>query len=75
MNIAIDEHFDRFIQDQIASGRFESGEAVVEAGLRLVEERESKLQALRDHVEAAIAEGGGYTDEELDEILAADDKD
>ena len=75
MNYVVGEHYDKFIRDQVALGRFESGEAVVEAGLRLVEARESKLQALRDHVEAAIAEGGGYTDEELDEILAAEDKD
>ena len=69
MNIAIDEHFDRFIREQVASGRYKSGEAVVEAGLRLVEARESKLQALRAHLEAARAEEGGFFDEELDAIL------
>ena len=73
MNYAVGEHFDKFIQEQVASGRFASGDDVVKEGLRLVEERESKLRALREHVDAAIAEGGGYTDEELDEILAADD--
>lgn len=73
MNYAVDEYFDKFIQEQVASGRFASGDAVVRAGLRLVEEREARLKALRDHVDAAIAEGGSYTDEEVDEFLAAND--
>ena len=38
-------------------------------GLRLVEEREAKLQALRDMVNASIAEGGAHSDEELDPAL------
>lgn len=69
MNIAIDEHFDQFIREQVSSGRFQSAEEVLLEGLRLVEYRESKAQALRVHLEAALDEGGGYSDEELDEIL------
>jgi len=73
MNYAVSEHFDRFIEKQVATGRYVSGEAVIEEGLRLVEAREAKLKSLRDHVEAAILEEGGYTDEELGEILANDE--
>lgn len=71
MNYAVDEYFDKFIQEQVVLGRFASGDAVVRAGLRLVEEREAKLKVLGDHVGAAITEGGSYTDEEVDEYLAA----
>ena len=69
MNIAIDEQFDQFIREQVSSGRFQSAEDVLLEGLRLVEYRESKAQALRAHLEAALDEDGGYSDEELDEIL------
>jgi antitoxin ParD1/3/4 len=69
MNIAIDEHFDQFFREQVSSGRFQSAEEILLEGLRLVEYRESKAQALRKHLEAALDEGGGYSDEELDEIL------
>lgn len=73
MNYTVDERLNKFIQEQVASGRFASGDEVVRAGLLLIEEREARLKALRDHVEAAIAEGGSYTDEEVDEYLAAHD--
>lgn len=70
MNIAIDEHFDQFIREQVSSGRFQSAEEVVTESLRVFEDRQSKIQALRAHLEAARAEEGGFFDEELDEILS-----
>jgi antitoxin ParD1/3/4 len=41
----------RFIRHEIAAGRFNSAREVIEAGLLLLEERETRLAALR----AAIA--------------------
>ena len=38
----------------------------------MLEDRESKSQALKAHVEAALAEDGYYTDEEVAAYLAAD---
>lgn len=73
MNYVVGDHYDRFIQDQIASGRFESGEEVVCAGLRLMEIRETKLRALREELQAALDEGGSFTDDEVDAFLAAND--
>ncbi len=52
-SITIGEHFDRFISAQISAGRFGSASEVIRAGLRMLEERETKLAALR----AALAEG------------------
>jgi antitoxin ParD1/3/4 len=43
----------------------------VREGLRLVEEREAKLAALRATLDASIAQGGEVTDEELDAAIAA----
>lgn len=73
MNIAIDEHFDQFIREQVSSGRFQSEDEVILELSRLIEYREAKFQALRAHVQAALAEGGSYTDEEVSAFLAADD--
>ena len=73
MNYAVGEYFDKFIQEQVASGRFASGDDVVKEGLRLVEMRATRLQALREEMQAALEEGGSFTDDEVDEYLAAHD--
>lgn len=46
-SITLGEHFDTFITNQLNSGRFSSASEVVRAGLRLLEEEEAKLVALR----------------------------
>ncbi|GJQ60528.1 MAG: hypothetical protein D8M57_15180 [Candidatus Scalindua sp. AMX11] len=40
--------------------------------LRLVEEREAKLKALRKYISTAIERGGNYSDYEIGEALAND---
>ena len=49
----IGEHFSNFIDEQVKEGRYSSAGDVVRAGLRLLEEQEAKLAALR----AALTEG------------------
>jgi antitoxin ParD1/3/4 len=50
-NINLTEHFDRFVENQLSSGRFSNASEIVRAGLLLLEERqqerEAKLKALR----------------------------
>lgn len=46
-SITLGDHFDKFITNQIDSGRFGSASEVVRAALRLLEDSEIKLQALR----------------------------
>jgi antitoxin ParD1/3/4 len=46
-SITLGEHFDSFITKQLNSGRFSSVSEVIRAGLRLLEEEETKLVTLR----------------------------
>jgi antitoxin ParD1/3/4 len=52
-SFSIGEHFSNFIDKQVREGRYGSASDVVRAGLRLLEEQEAKLAALR----AALIEG------------------
>lgn len=52
-SFSLGEHFGDFIDEQVANGRYGSASDVVRAGLRLLEEREARLAALR----AALDEG------------------
>ncbi len=52
-SIALGEHFNLFVDKQISSGRYGSASEIVRAGLRMLEEREVKLSALR----SALIEG------------------
>lgn len=52
-SISLGDHFASFVDEQVAEGRYSSASEVVRAGLRLLEEHEAKLAALR----AAIDEG------------------
>jgi antitoxin ParD1/3/4 len=52
-SVSLSDHFVDFIDGQIASGRYGSASDVVRAGLRLLEDEETKLESLR----AALIEG------------------
>ena len=56
-NVDLTEHFDRFIEAGIASGRFSSASEVVREGLRLLEEREREDKAKLEWLRAAAKEG------------------
>ena len=50
-SITLGEHFDRFIAQQIAEGRYASASEVMRAALRLLEDNEQKIATLRKLLE------------------------
>ena len=66
-SVTLGEHFEAFIARQIEGGRFASASEAIRAGLRLLEEHEMKLAALR----RALQEGedSGFTEYSLQGLL------
>lgn len=59
-NVNLTDHFDAFINAEVASGQYANASEVVRAGLRLLEQQkqedEEKLARLRELVEVGFAE-------------------
>jgi len=63
--------WEAFVDGIVREGRYGSASEVVREGLRLVEEREAKLKALRTTLDASIAAGGEASDADIDSALEA----
>lgn len=66
------QHLENYVSDLVKTGRYNSRSEVLREGVRLVEERETRLAVLRETLNAAIAAGGDVSDEDLDAALAAE---
>ena len=56
-SISLGDYFDGFIQNKISSGRYKNASEVVRAGLRLLEEEENRVAALKDAIQQGIDSG------------------
>ncbi len=72
-SVTLGEHFEKFIAHQIDAGRFASTSEAIRAGLRLLEEHEMKLQALRMALQDG--ENSGFADYSLQGLLQELDQD
>ena len=56
-SISLGEYFDTFVRSRINLGRFNNASEVIRAGLRLLEEEENKVTALRNALREGIESG------------------
>jgi antitoxin ParD1/3/4 len=66
-SMTLGEHFDGFIAHQIECGRYGSASEVVRAGLRVLEDKECKLDVLRQML--TDGEESGITDYSYDSLM------
>ena len=73
-SLSLGEHWEVFIRNEISSGRYGSASEVVRDALRAMEERKSKLEALRSHLVqgAEQARAGEFVDDFSMETLIND---
>lgn len=60
-SIALGEHFQEFISEQLSQGRYGSTSEVIRAGLRLLENQNTKLAALRNAIKEGVESGPAET--------------
>ena len=71
-SLGLGEHWETFIKNEISSGRYGSASEVVRDALRNLEDRKSKLDALRMHLgegEAQAKRGEFITDYSIENIM------
>jgi antitoxin ParD1/3/4 len=56
-SISLGGYFDTFVQESIAKGRYKNVSEVIRAGLRLLEEEESKMATLKNAIQEGIDSG------------------
>ena len=75
-SISLGDHFNDFVEQQISSGRYTSASEVIRAGLRLLQDYETKLDRLRELIREGD-ESGDPVPFDFDAFLAevhAEDK-
>lgn len=72
-SITLGPHFDEFIAEQLKSGRYGSASEVIRAGLRMLENSETKIETLRLMLEEG--EQSGFVDYSYDKLVKTLDKD
>jgi antitoxin ParD1/3/4 len=71
-SFSLGSHFESFVQSQLASGRYNNASEVLRDALRLMEERDARLQALRATLNASIRAGGSHSQGDI--VLALDEE-
>ena len=56
-SISLGDHFENFVEDKVIRGRFKNASEVIRAGLRLLEEEETKIIALKKSISEGIESG------------------
>lgn len=72
-SISLGNYFDQFVSSQVSVGRYKNVSEVIRAGLRLLEDEDSKVIALRKAIQEGIDSGIDHNfnpDKHLQELKA-----
>jgi len=53
-SISLGNYFDQFVQTQVSAGRYKNVSEVIRAGLRLLEDEENKVIALKNAIQEGL---------------------
>ncbi|MBD0375644.1 MAG: type II toxin-antitoxin system ParD family antitoxin, partial [Flavisolibacter sp.] len=56
-SVSLGDYFEGFVENKIAEGRYKNASEVIRAGLRLLEEEENKIAALKNALQDGINSG------------------
>jgi antitoxin ParD1/3/4 len=56
-SVALGDYFEDFVENSIAEGRYKNVSEVIRAGLRLLEEEENKIKALKNAIREGMDSG------------------
>lgn len=56
-SVSLGDYFENFVDSKVSEGRFSSASEVIRAGLRLLEEEENKVLALKNAIQEGIESG------------------
>lgn len=56
-SVSLGNHFEDFVDNKVTAGRFKNASEVIRAGLRLLEEEETKIVILKKAIEEGIESG------------------
>ena len=56
-SVALGDYFEDFVDNSIAEGRYKNASEVIRAGLRLLEEEENKIKALKNAIREGMDSG------------------
>jgi antitoxin ParD1/3/4 len=70
MNISLTPELEQLVNDKVKSGMYQTASEVIREGLRLLKERDQRLESLRRDVRAGFEaiERGEYTDYDVSNI-------
>lgn len=56
-SVALGDYFESFVENSVSEGRYKNASEVIRAGLRLLEEEENKIKALKNAIQEGIDSG------------------
>jgi antitoxin ParD1/3/4 len=72
MNVSLTPELEAFIEAAVQSGRYGSASEAVREGLRLLQEREAKFQALKRDIQVGLNSGEGrvFSRQMLEDLIS-----